>query len=140
MSLGNSSVATLFHPRLHTSQTFHRHLVTIQTATESQAVNHEVTDTWADEPLLTALPCIFANVAGDGAQGVQEHDGAEHVTITKDYRLKLTGLYPAITEGMRAVVRFSHPPHDITGIYDIIGVDHGSQGDVTRLRLELVSA
>ncbi len=140
MGLGTNAGSSILHPRLHTSQNFHRHLVTIQEATESKAVNHEVRDAWSDVPLLTALPCIFANVAGDGQQVVQERDGAEHATITEDYRLKLTSLYPAITVGMRAVVRFSHPPHDITGIYDIIGVDHGSQGDVTRLRLELVSA
>lgn len=141
LDLIQDGVRTIFHPRLHTSQrAVYRHLVTIQEATETKAVNHEVRDAWADVPLLTALPCTFANVAGDGPQGVQERAGSEHVTITKDYRLKLAGLYPAITEGMRAVVRFSHPPHDITGIYDIVGVDHGSQGDVTRLRLEQVSA
>lgn len=141
MGLGtDSSVSTVLHPRLHTSQTFHRHLVTMQSATETKRPNHEIRQTWADEPLLTALPCVFANVAGDGPQAVQERDGTEYVTVTEDYRLKLTDLYPAIEVGMRAVVRFSHPPHDLTGIYDIIGVDHGSQGDVTRLRLEKVSA
>lgn len=140
MGLGtDSSLNQIMHPKLHTSQQFYAHLVTIQEATESKRPNHEVQDTWSDVPSLTALECIFANVAGDGQQAIQERERAKWTAVTEDYRLKLAGLYPGITVGMRAVVR-TKPPVSIVGIYDITGVDHGSQGDVTRLRLEEVSA
>lgn len=141
VDLIQDGVRTIMHPRLHAAQrSIYRHLVTIQEATETKRPNHEVKDTWADKPLLTSIPCILANVAGDGAQNVQEVKRAKFTAVTEDYRLKLDGLYPAITKGMQAVVKFIHPPHSIVGTYNIIGVDHGSQGDVTRLRLEKVSA
>lgn len=103
---------------------------TVQEPDDTRAADGEKAPNWFDVVGLVDLPCALANVSGRGIQAIQRRRGDSHSTRSESYRLMFPERYTQITKLMRIVS---------DGVaYEIVGVDHGSQGSVTRLRLEIV--
>lgn len=127
---------SIIHPRHYESQRqIYRLLCTIEESTESQAANNEVVDTWTAVPSMTALPCTVANIAGTNTVLSKEKRKRDYTAVMEHYQLSFTRLLPGLEIGMRARVATSA---NTTEIYNILGVDHDSQGSVTRARCEKV--
>jgi len=91
---------------------------------------------------ISEEPCLISNLAGLGTPQQKEVRLSDHTAVTEDWHISFTRLLLDIDEGMRAIVqRLSDTGVVIQErIYDIMGVDHSSQNEITRLRVEITSA
>lgn len=142
MSLGTgNTLDRLVHPALldNLARAFPS-LATVQAATETQTVNGEIEQSWANVAGLVNLPCILAE-GGTGGVFAREQRRMEKTAVSFGHVCDLRGYYPGILVTHRVVVSSKAPDCLSTrsDTYNITGVIHDSQARQTRLELEVVS-
>lgn len=117
---------TLIHPSMlarlkphHLSDTG-----TVQVTTETRDAVGGVTDSWADLTDHVDISCAIAVMSGD------ERRSPEMTFADGTHTALLSGSFTSITTKHRFVTGGNN--------YDILAVEHDSQGISTRLRLRLV--
>jgi head-tail adaptor len=125
-------VTTLIDSRMLTRLTpaFYADTVTIQQRTDTADTYGQMIPSWANVVALTTLPCRIA-VSSGPSPDIAERPGADKTIVTVSHQISIAGYYPAITVLMRAVVGGVN--------YDIVAVEHDSEGVTTRLRVKLVT-
>jgi hypothetical protein len=129
----------LIHPRLfeRLERTFWRHTVTIQSRDFTMRdniggiENDETLNPWAT---LTGHEHIVCNKgrSTDNSKGITSETRERHSTFDgKIFQCMLNGLYPLITEQMRATID-GEP-------YNIRGVVHDSSKNLTGLVVEIIA-
>lgn len=127
---------TLIHPGLfeNLQPHFYRNICEIQSRTDVQNEIGELASE-ADNPFTTleGHEAIICNLAADSSKQTDEAEiRTGSSTYVADFRqCSLDGLYPAITNTMKAVV---------DGVeYNIRNVVHASHGEQTKLVLEVIT-
>ena len=133
MSLGtDNKLNKIAHPNLLASiDLAFPSCVSIQSATETKAADHSLTETWVDVGGLAELHGILA------AATAHEIRIASLTNVSVTHRLDLQCYAPAVTVQHRALVK--RDPDDTEETYNITAVQHDSQARYTRLLLEKVS-
>lgn len=102
---------------------------TIQSATKAADAYHELIETWSNFAGHVNLPCAFARVGG-GQVGLTEVRRTDQLLDIEDRHIALRGYFPDITPQMRAIVSGE--------TYEVVGVDHDSHRQTTRVRVRKV--
>lgn len=131
---GALSVTNIMHPSLlaKLDASFFRASLNIQanSPTNSGGVS---TDSWSNVVGLTDLDCAIAP-----AGATQDRQREPYLTIDREtHTIVVAGYYNTITPEHRAVVT---TPGSEALTLDILGVEHDSANELTRLRCEVVSA
>ena len=100
-------------------------LCTIQYSIESTSTSGHRTSAWGDTASLTDIPCRIATA------GASEPRKPNMTYTINTYVIVLKGHYPAITTLMRVRI--------VAVSYNILSVEHDSQGLTTRLIAELIT-
>jgi len=120
-------VVSLIDSRMLTrlAPVYYADTVTIQSRTDTRDSYGQPIPAWANVVALTSLPCRIAAVSAD------ERPGPDKTIVTVSHHISIAGHYPAITVLMRAVAGGVN--------YNIVAVEHDSEGVTTRLRVKLVT-
>jgi head-tail adaptor len=110
---------------------FYPSTITIQQDAGGQDTAGQPTANWVNLANHVNLPCAVAPISPGIPEAREDRTRTETVAIATTH-IALRGYYPAITTLMRAVVTGGRT-------YDILGVEHDSQGKTTRLKCEVVS-
>ena len=117
----------ILHPEMMTRLAdFFPSTATIQYPVETRdPLSGEISVVWTDLPGHVGLGCA------NGPSGGVEVAQPDQTYVVANFTVALQGVYPSITEKMRAV---------IDGVpYEILLVQHGSHGTKTRMLTRLVT-
>jgi hypothetical protein len=137
----------MIHPlffQTSTNTQVYRHLCTIREHIEAQRDDGSIdpgVDNWPVVSSLQNLPCVVADMAAMSRPVIRKEDLPSHVQNERLFHCSIAGLQPAINIEQRAEITVMQPtihPSEarvMSGIYDIVTVQHDSQSRVTRLVL-----
>lgn len=138
---------SMIHPLFFQTATnvlVYRHLCSIRQQSEAQRDDGSIdptVDNWPVIPSLQNLPCVVADMAAMSRPPIRKEDLPNQVRNEQLFHCSIAGLQPAITIEHRAEITTMQPtthPSEaqvMSGLYDVVMVQHDSQSRVTRLVL-----
>lgn len=133
--MNKTARGSIAHPDLLTklSATFYASTCTIQEATETPNDYNEPIASWSAVSGLANVACAIAPAVPFSVLGDRETSRPLAEVTTDQYWISFPAYYTQITTKMRVLAS------DGSTVYDILAVDHDSQGVMTRLSAKKVS-